>query len=127
MNITETISLLDELRGKTKQEGKDWTVLSHFREGDGEIVFDGIFSVDDEGADGLVIEGQNAEYIVALHNLLPALRRAAMAGEALKERIKNASCPCCVKCYSDSFAEWRDDALTYWDICSRSAIEEKNV
>lgn len=79
MNITETISLLDELRGRTTQGEWDW------RHGDNGIdivtekegtKFATFFKVD---------RLNNVEYIIALHNALPALRQAALDGERYRK------------------------------------------
>lgn len=106
-NTTEIISLLDELRGKATQgewrqgkllltaQTKRWTEDAR-RRGDEEeqrYIFTG-FSGADEGRSRQVVLGcisemsdprLDAEYIVALHNALPTLRKAALDGERYRK------------------------------------------
>lgn len=130
MTIQELIDSLDEKRReatpgewKAHIEGYSWTVRA-----DGKAVFD-------DGSAGYEYEAvcnkKDREYIIFLHNSYEALRTAALeseryrkAGEELAERIRNTSCPCCVKCYSKSFVDWKDSALKYWGICFK-ATERK--
>lgn len=137
MTLTKKIQELDELRAKATQG--EWEYQSeNYRNGvtvkGGSVsdANDSVLSCGDSGGYAHFPK-DNAEYIIALHNAYPALRQAILerdrykaAGEALAERMRNSSCPCCVKCYSDSFVEWRNDALTYWDICYRTAIDDSS-
>lgn len=72
MDITETISLLDELRGKCTQG--EWKPAA--------VHADTIIGT----TDGKPVDRvADAKYIVALHNALPFLRQAALDGERYRK------------------------------------------
>jgi len=96
-NITETISLLDKLRGKCTQG--EWQQYPdgdiHMEDRCGIASRDGwewaqrpknyvAISWDEKGAMNL----NDAEYIVALHNNLPALRQAALDSERYRKAVE---------------------------------------
>lgn len=95
MDITEIISLLDELRGKATQgeweyseygaeTNDDVLIMQKTRTGKRKEDWIVIPSVNDGDA-SCITENKNIGYIVALHNALPALRQAALDGERYRK------------------------------------------
>ena len=75
MDITETISLLDELKSKATQG--EWNPITE--------ITGRIWTGYKGSADSLsVLTDSDSEYIIALHNSYEALRQAALDGERYK-------------------------------------------
>lgn len=53
----------------------------------------------------------DAYFILELAAQFPSILAYIESAEKLVETLKQQNCPCCVKCYSDAFAEQRDSAL----------------
>lgn len=89
-DITKTISLLDELRGKIKENNhaENWDTDETFG-GDAVIVKRHEFETGMKGTEVLFEgdwgEAEDAAYIVALHNSYEALRQAALDGERYRK------------------------------------------
>ena len=125
MEITETISLLDELLNKCKKSGKrlvhgesfdEWRVTAEDWNGE-PVPACIIFNKDEPVA--YEMEENIANYIAAIHNNLPALRQAALDGERYRKGAK------ILEDYLLSGTLPEDDcaALTLY----RQAVEQKEV
>lgn len=135
-NITERISLLDELRGKTCRDNDWYRKYYEQVQYDGSIhdVHEGVFTIDEDGeADDITFSDSEAvsEYVVALHNNYEALRQAALDGEryrkageelvrAVERMYTDDIKPICRET-SDWWEQQRDAALANY----RQAVEQK--
>lgn len=131
MTITETISQLDGLREKVKENNhiEDWDTDETFG-GDAVIVKRHEFETGMKGTE-VLFEGdwgetEDAEYIVALHNAYPALRRSAIAGEVLAKAVEEYVISHTADHYC-AYAGDIDHFIAEQVHAYRSAIEEKNV
>lgn len=102
-NPKQLIDELDELRAKATQG--EW----------GDLHLDGVYFENSDGYMGLDHKRnyENACHIVSLYNAYPALRRAALAGEVLAERLQRDHDS------GDCGNAHRDELSTY-----RQALEE---
>lgn len=83
-NITETISLLDELRDKARGE-HGWKVDGDESPYAAIKEVDGVRITTNDYGTGVGMDMEDAEYIVALHNNYEALRKAALDCERYRK------------------------------------------
>lgn len=133
MNITETISLLDELRGKVKENNhaENWDTDETFG-GDAVIVKRHEFETGMKGTEVLFEgdwgEAEDAAYIVALHNNYEALRQAALDGERYRKEAEAG------RKLAESLDKLEDFSVEHWQravkkrlTAYRQAVEQKEV
>lgn len=84
MNITETISLLDELRDKARGE-HGWKVDGDESPYAAIKEVDGVRITTNDYGTGVGMDMEDAEYIVALHNNYDTLRQAALDSERYRK------------------------------------------
>lgn len=133
MNITETISLLDELRGKTCR-GNDWYRKYYEQvQYDGGVhdVHEGVFTIDEDGEmDDITFSDSEevSEYVVALHNNYEALRQAALDGERYRKAGEAG------RKLAESLDKLEDFSVEHWQravkkrlTAYRQAVEQKEV
>ncbi len=129
-NITEIISLLDELRSLATQG--EWRAEGGGSDGSDIKAGERYVSFSDSDRGGLSMTNEDAKYIVALHNNLPALRQAALDGERYRKagtelaeaikKIQNRYTSTIGSSVSQKYIDIEDVLRAY-----RQAVEQKEV